>query len=449
MTQLSLVSAKKFTTPKQAVDQYVAHLAALTLVVDYSVHPPALFFTNTKKPASFDMIPDRFAAWAAKNNVRIEDYAKFMETLAVQVKQRLPHVYGMAFKPVDEPFFEIAPGIPVANTFVPFLSPAVAPPPPPPELAEYFERLFPSDADRQHVLQFIGHSFQHPLVRPTHALLITGTQRNGKSTLEAVLKRAMGSEQAEKHVYSSNSYSTAFKQFSAVLCDSLFCVFDDATAIHSTHNKLKLQVTRRTQTIEVKNQRHLEERSVYARIIVLNNSRTPMEMDNCHRFYATEFATHVSKHNPDGVKANTDAFFDRFFAWLESPDAPAQLQQFFRSVDLTGFNPYSIPQTPTLLEMIDAGRGAANKLIEGFIADLPVFHMNQLVMHLKANHAFPTIDVVGAILTGLGYACKRRLVEGCGEKQIDIWVPPPPPGKKKTRSPTEAEAEAIKHACAF
>jgi hypothetical protein len=428
----------KYTAPKEAVELYAGYLKGLTLCVDYSIHPPEMFFSNTRTSASMESIVAKFPKWSRDNKVKIEDYPAFIDTLTGKIKSRLPHVFGAAFKPVNEAFFDLHEGITKANTFVPFLPPPA--PPAPAEVMEYFERLFPNDDDRKYILQFLGHSFQYPLVRTTHAPLITGEQGNGKSTLPTMLRKAMGG----KHVYDDNSYTSAFTQFSSILPDNMFVVFDDAKADRHTHGRLKVEITRKQQSVNVKFQQHPEERNVYTRVLVLSNSRTPMVMDNCRRFYATEFATHTSKHNPEGTKANTDAFFDRFFAWLDTPESAAQLRQFFLSVDLEGFNPFSIPQTPTLLAMIDNGRSALGKLVEAYVEDLPCFHMNQLCSHLKSNNIpSPNLDAITAVLDGLGYKSKRRIVEGCGDKQVDIWTPPAPVGKVKTRPCTAEEATAI------
>lgn len=438
------------TSPKNAVDRYARYLSSLSLCVDYAVHPPQMFFSNTKQSASIETITAKWPKWAKDNNVWIDDsepYADFKAKLQSRVKAKLAHVYGCAFKPVDARFFEAQEGVLKANTFVPFLPPQA--PDAPQVLTEYFERLFPNDDDRRHVLQFLGHAFQFPLVRPMHALMVTGVQGNGKSTLLNLLLKALG----EKHVFYDNSYSSAFKEFSADLPDNMFVVFDDAKGDRNTHNRLKLEITRRSQSVNVKYQTHPELREVYARVIVLSNSRTPLVMDNCRRFYATEFSTHMNKHNPEGDKANTDAFFEKFFEWFDTSEAAAQLRQFFLSIELKGkkpFNPFSIPQTPTLLEMIDAGRSALGTLIEGYLADKPCFHMNQLFSHLKVNNVqHPNLEAVAKVLKEAGYNEKRRVVEGCGAKQIDIWVPPAPAGKTKTRAITEEEAAEIAAALTY
>lgn len=442
--------AKILTTPKAAVSRYAKHLAALSLCVDYSVHPPSLFFSKSMQTASVESIAAKWPQFAKDNDIQIdesESYTDFRAKLQGRVKAKLPHVYGAAFKPVDAPFFEAHEGITMANTFVPFTPPVA--PPAPAVLMEYFERLFPNPADLRHVLQFFGHAFQFPLVRPMHALLVTGEQGNGKSTLHTVLRKALGG----KHVFDDNSYTSAFTQFASHLPDNMFVVFDDAKSDRNTHGRLKVEVTRKLQSVNVKHQQHPEERNVYARVVVLSNSPTPLVMDNCRRFYATEFATHANTHNPEGTKANTDAFFDRFFEWFDSPLAAAQLRQFFLDIELDGedgerpFNPFSIPQTPTLLAMIDAGQSALSKLIEGYVEDSPCFHTNQVVAYLKANNVpSPNLDAIATILDNLGYKSKRRVVAGCGPKQIDIWTPAAPAGKVKTRPVTPEEAADIAQA---
>lgn len=429
------------TSPKTAVNKFAAYLASIYLCVDYAVHPPTMFFSNTKQSASVETITSKWKSWAKTNSIWVDDsepYAEFKAKLQARVKAKLPHVFGSAFKPTNERFFEQHEGITKANSFVPFLPDPVEPAPELP--TEYFERLFPNNADRKHVLQFLGHAFQFPLVRPMHALLITGVQGNGKSTIPTVLRKALGG----KHVYDDNSYSSAFTPFAAHLPDNMFVVFDDAKADRSTHGRLKMEITRTLQSVNVKYQTHPEDRTVYARVIVLNNLKTPMVMDNCRRFYATEFSTHANEYNPEGSKANTDDFFDRFFAWLDTPDAAAQLRQFFLSIDLKGFNPFSIPQTDTLREMIDAGRSALSTLVGRYVQDAPCFHMNQLFEYLKANNvSSPNLEAVTSTLKELQYKEVRRVVPGCGTEQVDIWAPMPPAGKKKTRSVTEEEAVAI------
>jgi hypothetical protein len=439
---LSIVKTEtpsRYTAPKVAVERYADYLKSLTLCMDYSVNPPSLFFANTRKNASVETIAAKFPEWAAKNKVWIEDYQTFRDKLTGKVKARLPHVFGAAFKPVAEGFFEAHEGIMMANTFVPFLPPPA--PPAPAELMEYFERLFPNDDDRKYILQFFGHAFQFPLVRTTHAPLITGEQGNGKSTLPTMLRKAMGG----KHVFDDNSYSSAFTQFSSILPDNMFVVFDDAKADRHTHGRLKVEITRKQQSVNVKFQQHPEERNVYTRVLVLSNSRTPMVMDNCRRFYATEFVTHTNKHNPEGTKANTDAFFDRFFEWLDKPESAAQLRQFFLSVNLEGFNPFSIPQTPTLLAMIGLSTTVLHSTIKDYVEDGHSFLDGQLHVLIKEEMGEhpkrDTLDIIKSHLVNEGYHRTRRPFTGWPKKEY-VWSKKPP-GKRSDALKPEDEAAMV------
>ena len=434
----SALPVKIFFTPKEAAKKYARDYASDSHCVDISGQFPVLLHARSNRTVSAQSINIGFAAYARRNNIRVitDNYPGFLQNLSSRVMSELPHVLGTSFRPVNQPFFVDHAGVQLANTFVPYKPEPIEPPP---ILTEYFERLFCNDDDRKHVLRFLADIIQNPMRRPQHGLLITGEQGNGKSTILQLVHKALGN----RHTWTDNSYTTAFKDFSEVLPNNLFVVFDDAISNKNTHQRLKLEITRSYQSVNIKHQQRTIDREVKTRIAVISNSRRPLILDNCRRFYATEFSSHLNSHNPEGLKTNTDAFFKLFIAWLETAESAAQIYTYFMRVDLSDFNPASIPQTQTLLDMIDMGNSVLDKAIEAYIEDRPFFHAIQIYEHLKSIQVPYAPDLISKKLIESDYQNKRRKLPGYGNHMPFVWSPNPPIGKIRSRTITEIEAADI------
>lgn len=439
MMQPTPATPNLYTSPSQAAKTYAAHFVAQSLFVDVSNFPLKLLHSRSNRYMASDAIELAFPSWAKSNSIRIDPdlYGNFLRNLPKRVMANMPCILGTSFRPCKEGHFVDHAGAPLANTFVPFCPDR----PPAPTLApaileEYFDRLFESDADRKHTLQFMAHTIQQPMVRPQWGILCTGDHGTGKSTLTTLLKLALGN----RHVYSHNDYTPAFAKFSEILPNNLCVAFDDADATKGTYEDLKLAITRTTMPVEIKNLQGNVEREVYARIMVFSNNLRPLLFPHeDRRLYVLQPITHKSTHNPQGCVLNTDAFFVRLKAWWESPEAPAILYHYFMDIDLTGFKPGSTIKTETHSIMAGLSSSVVDTLIEGFFVDRDGyrFHQNELLSYLRQNSVpFPNVDSLKLKLSKLSYEYKRRDV--CGER-LWVWQPIVLP-----RSPSFTQPEEVR-----
>ena len=427
-------------SPKEAVRRYAAHLADLSYCVDLSTSPVKALHIGSNTEAHIEGFRYDFPAWAKAHRVMVDGgYSNFLRTLTDRLTYELPRVRATSFKPVPERIFTNDAGLRCANTFVPFAPAMTADFVMPEMLEEYLSRALMNEQDRKHVVQWMADIIQNPTRRPQWAVVLTGQQGTGKSSISRLVSAALG----YRHTWEGNSYTPAFQKFSEVLPDHLLVSFDDAVAGKDTYQVLKLGITRLSMKVEVKGQQKHVERPVYARVLMCSNKTRPLRIDDegDRRLYCAEYSTHKVD------AAETARFFVGFNAWMEHPDTPAIIRQWLMQVDLSDFVPGSTVQTETHAQMVGLSTSALDNCLADFIeveegAAPAVFLKGTLLAHLKAEHfPSPDQDSIKLKMINLGYELTRRVVKGCNAgKKVDLWQPRPKGGRAPALTPEQEDA---------
>lgn len=437
MTIKSLVSSKTSIpalTVSEAVKRFAADLKAQSWCIDVSAFPLKALHAESNYNAAIEKFRYDFPSWAFERNVRVDtmDYAGFLRSLTDKLIPLLPRVLGSSFKPVPEKFFEDR-GVLFANTFVPF-APDVPDSFEMPEiLEEYLSRIFMNAQDRRYVTEWMADIIQNPFRRPMWAIVLTGDQGSGKSSIFRLVSAALG----YRHTWEHNQYAPAFEKFSEVLPDHLLVSFDDAVSGRDTYQKLKQAITRTSMSVQIKGVQKPVMRDVYARILICSNSPRPLTIEEGdRRLYVAEPCRH--KGGPE----ETAAFFVRFNEWLEQPSSPTVIYHWLKSIDLTDFVHGSTVKTETHALMVGLSASVLENLLAEYVEGSPIFHNENLLEYLAENGCRnPNADLIKMKMASLSYEQKRRKVADCGDGQIKVWQRICPRG----RPLTPEEAESIKN----
>lgn len=420
-------------TASEAARQYSKYLESKSYCIDESAWPLKALHINSNTDSSIDSFRYDFPAFAKSKGIRVEgSYSNFLQSLTDRLAYLLPRVKATSFRPEPKKIFINQYGLKCANTYAPFhpvvpevfVMPAI--------LEDYLSRVFMNDQDRKYVTQWLADIVQNPTRRVQWAVVLTGEQGSGKSSIFRLLSAALGG----RHIWDHNQYAPAFEKFSEVLPDNLLVSFDDAPAARDTYQKLKQNITRATMPVQLKGIQKQVSRDVYARILICSNSPRPLVIEQGdRRLYVAEPSQHKESEE------ETAEFFVGFNELLEQPDTPAIIYHWLKSIDLSDFVHGSTIKTETHEKMVGLSSSVLETLLAEYVAELPIFHDKNLQEYLTDNGCKnANADLIKMKMASLNYEQKRRTIAGCGDKQQNLWSPI----CKRARALTRQEAELIK-----
>ncbi|EFH8879935.1 hypothetical protein GS572_22155 [Escherichia coli] len=216
------------------------------------------------------------------------------------------------------------------------------------------EHLFPNKQERKRVIQFIAHALQKPMEKPSFALLITGAQGNGKSSM---IKDAL-------NIVLGKTYCTTFNNVSQLSTsigaqrwgNRLYCFVDDfADQTEKTSEKLKSVITQ-MDTVVKKLYVDEQEIDVITRFIFISNEHQPIPFyDNSdRRYYAPAYAP----------KRDASSVVDPFIRTLKTNQRTRDaLYRYLMAYDISDFNPHVPEETDNHKRMVSNSNG---EVIEQF-----------------------------------------------------------------------------------
>lgn len=216
------------------------------------------------------------------------------------------------------------------------------------------EHLFPNQQERKRVIQFIAHALQKPMEKPSFALLITGAQGNGKSSM---IKDAL-------NIVLGKTYCTTFNNVSQLSTsigaqrwgNRLYCFVDDfADQTEKTSEKLKSVITQ-MDTVVKKLYVDEQEIDVITRFIFISNEHQPIPFYDGHdrRYYAPAYAP----------KRDASSIVDPFIRTLKTEQRTRDaLYRYLMAYDISDFNPHVPEETDNHKRMVSNSNG---EIIEQF-----------------------------------------------------------------------------------
>jgi hypothetical protein len=159
---------------------------------------------------------------------------------------------------------------------------------------------------------------------------------------------------------------------------------------------------------------------MFARYMITSNLVRPLRVDpTVRRWLAIQWIDHPVS------EADSVDFFDRFYAWLTTPEAAAQIVHYFRNVKIEVYNPHLCPRTATLDQMIGQSTSVMHGLIKEFVADGHAFLDGELREFIKEEMGeLPRrdlADLIESYLRNEGYSRDRRNITGVTKRPF-IWA---------------------------
>jgi hypothetical protein len=425
-------------SPSKAANRYAdEHFTARGFCIKYTTTKSVLFDPAPNKSPSTDLILDDFSDWCDENNIEVEtdNYKGFLDSLIARVRSRMKRVYGSGYRPVPDRFYVDSNGAPLANLFVPFNPPPPADTAPPAMLLELFQRIAPVPEEQKLLIEWTAAIFQRPLERPVWGVILTGDGKCGKSSLVATIAAAHGG----RHVNDSVDYTGLWEGFSTVDSDYALIAIEDAIAPRDADTKMKQRMSAKSRMFKIKNEQEQVSRDMFSRYMITSNKRRPLILDpTVRRWLAIQWIDHAVS------EADSVAFFERFYVWLATPEAVAQIVHFFNTVKIEVYNPNLCPRTATLEQMIGLSTSVLHSTIQDFVSDGHSFLDGQLHVHVKEEmgdlSTRDKADILKTHLTNEGYHRTRRPIAGWPKREF-VWSKKPP--GKRTEGLTPEDTAAI------
>lgn len=413
-------SKKTKLTPAEAIRRYAdEHFTARGLCIRYSTTKSNVFDPIKNKSLSNDIILDQFESWCDRNHVEVEveNYGAFLGSLVARVRARMNQVYGSGFCMIPERFYTDSSGAPLANMFIPYNPPPPVDPTPPPMLLELLERIAPIEAERRLLVEWSAAMLQRPRERPIWGVILTGDSKCGKSSWIAVLKAALGGN----HVHDDVKYPDLWDHFvSCIWAQYAVLAVEDQIAPRDADTKMKQRMSNKTGMFNIKNEQEQVRLDLSSRVIVTSNKRTPLRLDSTvRRWLAVQWIDHKES------EAESVDFFERFYQWLTTPEAPAQIVHYLCNLKLEVYNPNLCPSTPTLQEMIGQSVPVMDRVIADYVAPGHAFLEQELLEFIEMEmQGLPKREIADRIADALdthGYKKARRDIAGV-KKRPWVWV---------------------------
>jgi hypothetical protein len=283
--------------------------------------------------------------------------------------------------------------------------------------------LFPNPEEARIVLDYLAYQVQHPGKKVHWALLIQGTQGNGKSYLGYVMRLVLGPHNV-RNVQSDTLHET----FTGWLRNTQFIVVEELMARGRMElmNKLKPMITEPWVTIREMYKPVYEQKNRF-NFLFLTNHPDPIVIDDSDRRYCV-----LHSPSPPHPDAQT-GYYGPLFAWTDN-NAPVLLD-WMQARDLRQFEPKAhAPMTEAKAELIKRSMPALDQWIAEMVEALRwPFHVD-LIAPSDLTAALPDFGLrgtskdIGAAFqrlrfTELGYKRYGTSRDNAGRAaQITLWA---------------------------
>lgn len=185
------------------------------------------------------------------------------------------------------------------------------------------------------ILDWCADILQHPTRKPGVAVVLRGSEGNGKSVLGAILRRLLGS----RNVLVNADKDRLLGRFNSALASNILIQAEETffAGDARTGDALKHLITGQTLEIEVKFGRSFEIESFHRLLITSNHTQVIQASSEARRFVVCDVS--------DARRGDAD-YFDRLYAVADGrDDTTAQaFMHYLQSRDLSEFQPWAAQQ---------------------------------------------------------------------------------------------------------
>ena len=286
---------------------------------------------------------------------------------------------------------------------------------------KHLEYLIPNEEERNILIQWLAFQVQNPGEKIRWSVVLCGKhQQTGKSTIGHFMRKVLGEENVKSP---SNErlheiYTDWQEQAQLVIVEEI--KHSDRVELM---NKMKPFITEPTTTVRLPGGRSYNMPNRY-NIMMTTNHEDALLLDQYDQRYCIIQIP---------VKRNTDDYYRRLYAFLDSPDCAGILMNYFLKVKLEKFNPKgTAPMTQQKQIAIEASRTALEQFVYGRTEEKAYpFNMDIVsVRHLKCSKNLPQMllrfsDYKWAeALRNAGfqqYQSQVRLTDG---SRANLWIAP-------------------------
>lgn len=278
----------------------------------------------------------------------VNDKKKVSDILFSKKKDTIPRCHALAYKPNRPEFIE------AGTLFNLYRRPDLTPAPGDTTIwREHMEYLFPSERERNLVLNWLAWLIQNLELKPKHALLIQGyAQGTGKSFIAEVLRLILGKTNVE-----TVSQNDLVSQFNGWALKTKLLVIEELRALDRGAAGATLHdiITQESISVNEKNVARFQIENCFG-ILAMTNNDAALKIDNADRRYLV-VRTDAKPRNKEVYGPGYDPkYYVRLYAMLNDRTALAAIAYELKQRDLGDYDARgSAPETEAKGDMIESG----------------------------------------------------------------------------------------------
>jgi len=206
---------------------------------------------------------------------------------------------------------------------------------------------------RKYLLNWIAHMIQKPYDIPKTCLVITGLEGSGKDTLfDFIGNFIIGNT----YYYNYNKTQQLFEKHDASRANKVLVKLEEANKMVCYENDdiLKSFITSETQEFNPKNDKKFTVQN-FNRFVFTTNKGNPIKLTETDRRFAL--------YNSSSLKCKDKPFWVEVRSVLFTKEAGATIGNYLESIDISDFNPMTLPQSDYKEIVLDLEENLERKFI--------------------------------------------------------------------------------------
>lgn len=229
-------------------------------------------------------------------------------------------------------------------------------------LEEHLKLLVPKDWEREHLKRWMAWVARNPGKKALHAVLIKGTQGDGKSLLVRLMRSAMG---GNVNLIDANAMqNSSFTEWSAEACLGVFEELRVAKDRYDVMDRLKPLITNPMIPLHAKGKAMVTVANTM-NYMAFTNHDDGVPVDNEDRRWFVLFSPWRHRRDMEAAVGDPVTYWQRL---SDAIDQAGAVRGWLDAVDLAGFNPFgAAPETEHKNRMIRAAKSDMSKAIQALL----------------------------------------------------------------------------------